>query len=82
MVSVVIRGERYRREVRAQPGPDTSVIVCDHRVFLDDVLVSEEQISFRPRTLDELCALATKAGWAYESVDEEGVYPTLCLVRE
>lgn len=81
LTDAVQHGARYRREVRLRPQPRTRVLVCDHRVFLDDALVSEEQVRFRPRTLAEVRAVAEQAGWTDDGVDEQGIYPTLRLVR-
>lgn len=74
-------GTRYRRDVHVTADADGETVRCDHRVFIDGALVSEEAICFRPRTLVEVRVVAERAGWSYEGTDKTGIYPTLRLIR-
>ncbi len=77
----VREGVRYRREVRVAADIAGEVVTCEHRVFFDGALVSEEEVRFRPRSLGEVQRVAEHAGWTFEGVDHRGIYPTLRLVR-
>jgi SAM-dependent methyltransferase len=77
----VATGPIFRREIKISSFPGDRLRV-HHRVLQNGVLEVEESLFLRFRTIERISELAAAAGWEFEGLDGDGVYPTVLLRRK